>query len=125
MLRALEQRMKSCKLTLHPEKTKIVNLRGWSEQLYARKYDFLGFCIRPMRRAVNRRWLLLPGTFVSQKSKKAIREVQGDGDTQAKSLDKRAYAEVESTHTRIDQLLPQVLASGYARRLEWPEPAAS
>lgn len=74
MLRAIEQRMKTCKLTLHPEKTKIVNLRGWSEQHYARKYDFLGFCIRPVRRAVNGRWLLLPGTFVSQKSKKAIRE---------------------------------------------------
>ena len=74
MLRAIEQRMKTCKRTLHPEKTKIVNLRGWSEQHYARKYDFLGFCIRPVRRAVNGRWLLLPGTFVSQKSKKAIRE---------------------------------------------------
>jgi RNA-directed DNA polymerase len=74
MMRAIEQRMKSCKLTLHPEKTKIVNLRGRSEKRYARKYDFLGFSIRPVRREVNGRWLLLPGTFVSQKSKKAIRE---------------------------------------------------
>jgi hypothetical protein len=74
MLRAIEQRMKTCKLTLHPEKTKIVNLRGRSEKRYARKYDFLGFSIRPVRRELNSRWLLLPGTFVSQKSKKAIRE---------------------------------------------------
>jgi hypothetical protein len=40
------------------------------------------------------------------------REVQGDGDTQAKSLDKRACAEVESTHTRINKLLPQVWQAG-------------
>lgn len=53
------------------------------------------------------------------------RKVQRVGDTQAKGLDQRACAEVESNHTRTDQLLPQVLASGYARRMEWPEPSAS
>ncbi len=74
MMRAIDQRMKNCKLTLHPEKTKIVNLRGQAEKRYSRKYDFLGFSIRPVRREVNGRWLLLPGTFVSRKSKKAIRE---------------------------------------------------
>jgi hypothetical protein len=74
MLRAIEQRMKSCKMALHLEKTKIINFRSWSEKYYARKYDFLGFSIRRVKRAVTGRWLLLPGTFVSQKSKKAIRE---------------------------------------------------
>jgi len=53
------------------------------------------------------------------------RKVQGVGDTQAKGLDQRACAEVESNHTRTDQLLPQVLASGYARRMERSEPSAS
>lgn len=74
MMRAIRQRMNACKLTLHPEKTKIVNLRGRSEKRYPRKYDFLGFSIRPVRREIKGRWLLLPGTFVSQSSKKAIRE---------------------------------------------------
>jgi len=74
MMRAIEERMRACRLTLHPEKTKIVNLRGKAEKQYPRKYDFLGFSIRPIRRHVNGRWLLLHGTFASQKSKKAIRE---------------------------------------------------
>jgi RNA-directed DNA polymerase len=74
MLGYIAQRMKACKLTLHPEKTKIINLRGWSEKSYARKYDLRGFSIRPVRREIGGKWLLLPGTFVSQKSKKAMRE---------------------------------------------------
>ncbi len=74
MLRAIEGRMKACKLTLHPVKTKIVNLRGWSEKRYPRKYDFLGFSIRPVMRELNGRKLTLPGTFVSNSSKKGIRE---------------------------------------------------
>lgn len=47
VLRQIEQRFKECKLTLHPEKTKIVNLRGKSERKYPSGYDFLGFSIRP------------------------------------------------------------------------------
>lgn len=73
MLRVIDQRMRSCRLTLHPVKTKIVNLRGQSRQRYARKYDFLGFSIRPVMREVNGKRMLLPGTFVSTGSKKAIR----------------------------------------------------
>lgn len=74
MLRVIDSRMKSCKLSLHPVKSKIVNLRGKSAIRYPRKYDFLGFSIQPVLREVNGRLLLLPGTFASQKSKKAIRE---------------------------------------------------
>lgn len=74
MLRVIDSRMKSCKLSLHPEKSKIINLRGKSATRYPRKYDFLGFSIQPVQREVNGRLLLLPGTFASQKSKKAIRE---------------------------------------------------
>jgi len=74
MLRVIDRRMKSCKLTLHPVKTKIVNLRGRADQRYSRKYDFLGFSIRPVMREVNGKRMLLPGTYVSINSKKAIRE---------------------------------------------------
>jgi RNA-directed DNA polymerase len=73
LLYLISERMKSCKLNLHPQKTQIVNLRGVSSTRYPRKYDFLGFSIRPVMRKVNGRKMTLPGTFASQKAKKAIR----------------------------------------------------
>src|SRR6266542_3892427 len=45
VLKMIQQRMKDCKLTLHPVKTKIINLRGKSEKKYLRSFDFLGFTI--------------------------------------------------------------------------------
>ena len=74
MLRVIGQRMRTCKLTLHPAKTKIVNLRGHSENRYPRKYDFLGFSIRPVMRQVKGGRRLLPGIFVSNTAKKAMRQ---------------------------------------------------
>lgn len=72
MLSQIAGRMQSCGLKLHPEKTKLVNLRGKSEQRYPRKYDFLGFTLRPVMRDINGRKLLMPGTFVSKGSKVSI-----------------------------------------------------
>ena len=72
MLRQISQRMKSCYLELHPIKTKIVNLRGWSSTKYPRKYDFLGFTIKASMQTIKGRGMLLPGTFVSIKSRTAI-----------------------------------------------------
>jgi hypothetical protein len=73
MFARIRERMTACGLTLHPEKTCIVNLRGKSEKRYPRKYDFLGFTLRPVMREINDRWKLMPGTFVSSASKTAIR----------------------------------------------------
>ena len=42
----IHKRMKECKLTMHPLKTKVVNFRGESEKKYPRKLDFLGFTIK-------------------------------------------------------------------------------
>lgn len=72
MLRQISQRMKACYLELHPVKTRIVNLRGWSETKYPRKYDFLGFTIKASMQTIKGRGMLLPGTFVSIKSKTSI-----------------------------------------------------
>lgn len=72
MLRQISQRMKNCHLELHPVKTKIVNLRGWSETKYPRKYDFLGFTIKASMQTIKGRGMLLPGTFVSIKSRTSI-----------------------------------------------------
>lgn len=73
VLKSIDKRMQACGLTLHPEKTKIVNLRGRSAKRYPRKYDFLGFSIRPVHREVDGRKMTLPGTFVSLRSKQSIR----------------------------------------------------
>lgn len=74
MLKQIEKRMNTCKLELHPIKTKIVNLRGDAIAKYPKKYDFLGFTIKPAMRNVNGKCMLLPGSFVSIKSKTAMLE---------------------------------------------------
>lgn len=73
MLARIRERMSACGLTLHPAKTRVVNLRGKSEKRYPRKYDFLGFTLRPVMREIKGRWVLMPGTFVSSASKTSIR----------------------------------------------------
>lgn len=74
VLRQIRQRLSFCKLTLHPEKTKIVNLRGFAEKQYPKSYDFLGFTIRPHWSKVNGRLMLMPGIFTSIKSKSSVLE---------------------------------------------------
>ncbi|MFM9027942.1 MAG: reverse transcriptase domain-containing protein [Bacteroidota bacterium] len=74
MLARIRERLSACGLRVHPAKTRIVNLRGRSEQRYPRKYDFLGFTLRPVMREIKGRWLLMPGTFVSSASKTSIRK---------------------------------------------------
>jgi group II intron reverse transcriptase/maturase len=73
VLGSIRYRMSSCGLTLHPVKTQIVNLRGQSEHRYPRKYNFLGFTIKPVMRELKGKKMLLPGTFVSIQSKTMIR----------------------------------------------------
>jgi RNA-directed DNA polymerase len=74
LLQEIKQRMQTCKLKLHTEKTKIVNLRGTSHKKYAKKYDFLGFTIKLKAYIKNGRTMAIPGVFVSQKSKTGIME---------------------------------------------------
>ncbi len=69
MLKKIRERMASCKLRLNEEKTKIVNLRGRSEKKYPKSYDFLGFTIKPHVIQCKDKARLLPGLYVSQKSK--------------------------------------------------------
>lgn len=72
VLRAIEKRMKQCKLELHPQKTKIVNLRGKSEKKYPKSYDFLGFTIRPNQARINGKYCEVPSIFISKKSRTAV-----------------------------------------------------
>ena len=74
MLKIIGQRMTSCRLELHPQKTKIINLRGTALANYAKKYDFLGFSIKPWGVKTSKGVKALPGTFVSIKSRTSILE---------------------------------------------------
>jgi len=74
MLRQIKSRMQQCKLQLHPNKTKIVNIRGVSEKKYPKGYDFLGFTIRPQPyKPLHRsKVMTIPSIFVSRQSKSAV-----------------------------------------------------
>lgn len=76
MLRQIQTRMQACKLQLHPEKTKIVNIRGFSEKKYPKGYDFLGFTIKPSsyKHPNKSEVKTIPSLFVSKKSKISILE---------------------------------------------------
>lgn len=72
MLRIIKLRMLSCGLQLHPKKTRIVNLRGEAEAKYPKKYDFLGFSIKPNGLKTKQGIKAIPGTYVSIKTRAAI-----------------------------------------------------
>lgn len=74
MLHLINKRMESCKLVLHPEKSKIVNLRGISIKKYPKGFDFLGFTIRPSSIKSKSGVKSIPSIFVSQKSKNSLME---------------------------------------------------
>jgi group II intron reverse transcriptase/maturase len=72
VLNQISQRLSECKLELHPDKTKIINLRGKSEEKYAKKYDFLGFSIQPQWCKIKGKGMLLPSIRISAKSVQRI-----------------------------------------------------
>jgi len=76
MMGQIKHRMETCKLTLHPEKSKIVNLRGFSTTKYPKGFDFLGFTIRPRAYTTKSTGKVkaIPSICVSQKSKTNILE---------------------------------------------------
>ena len=74
VLKQISVRLRKCKLMLHPEKTKIVNVRGISVKKYPKSYDFLGFTIRPHWCKVNGKLMLMPSIFISRKTKISVLE---------------------------------------------------
>ena len=74
VLYQISQRLSKCNLTLHPDKTKIVNIRGTSEKKYPKGFDFLGFTIQPHWSKINGRMLLIPSISISTKSESSILE---------------------------------------------------
>jgi len=76
MLRQISKRLKQCKLTLHPEKTKIVNLRGKTDEKYPRRFTFLGYSIQPMYTFVKKsqQYRIIPMAIMSRESRSAVFE---------------------------------------------------
>ena len=74
VMKQIDRRLNTCKLNLHPEKTKIINLRGKAEKKYPKKYDFLGFTIRPNWCSINNKMMLVPSIFISTKSESSVLE---------------------------------------------------
>lgn len=74
MLRQIRERLNECKLILHPEKTKIINLRGKSEEKYPRSFDFLGYNIRPVWTFVksSQKYRLVVMPIMSKKSQSSV-----------------------------------------------------
>lgn len=74
VLRQIEERLQACKLSLHPEKTQIVDQRGHSGKNYRRGYDFLGFNIRSGWTKIKERFLRIPNAYISRKSMNSVAE---------------------------------------------------
>jgi group II intron reverse transcriptase/maturase len=75
LLNQIKQRFADCKLTVHSEKTKIVNLRGSSEKKYKMSFDFLGFTIEPhYTRVKGGLCRILPRSVISKKSVTSVLE---------------------------------------------------
>ena len=68
----IQNRLRACKLQLHPEKTKIVYFRGESQKKYPRSLDFLGFtlCLQMVRTKVGLK--LMTTCVISNKSKSSV-----------------------------------------------------
>jgi RNA-directed DNA polymerase len=74
MLWEIGKRMTACKLTLHPVKTKIINLTGITERKYPRKFDFLGYTFKPLWSKTKKGFHLMIAPIMSIKSRSSVLE---------------------------------------------------
>ncbi len=78
LLQKIEERMAVCKLTLHPEKTKIINLTGKTQVKYPRKFDYLGYTLKPLWSKTKKGFHLMIAPMMSIKSRSSVLEKLGD-----------------------------------------------
>lgn len=72
MLVKIRERFTQCKLKVHPVKTRIVNLRGRSEEKHPRSFDFLGFTFKPYWTKTAKGHKLLITVFMARKSMSSV-----------------------------------------------------
>lgn len=68
----IEHRLKECGLELNANKTRLVNLRGFSNEKYPRSFDFLGFTFKPLLTKTKKGHKIMINTFMSRKSKSSV-----------------------------------------------------
>lgn len=74
VLSQIRKRLKACKLTVHPTKSRVVNLRGISDAKHPRSFDFLGFTFKPYWTKTAGGHKLLITVFISQKSMSSVQD---------------------------------------------------
>jgi group II intron reverse transcriptase/maturase len=72
VLNKIRERMTQCKLTLHPDKTRIINPRRNTEKRYPLKFDFLGYTFKPVWSKTKKGFRLLIAPVMSIKSKNSV-----------------------------------------------------
>ena len=68
LLAMIKKRLSECKLSVHPTKTRIVNLKGITQKKYPRSLDFLGFTLHPWWVKTSKGYRVMIATFISAKS---------------------------------------------------------
>ncbi len=68
VLSQIQQRLSECKLCIHPQKTRIVNLNGITHNKYPRSLDFLGFTLHPWWCKTGKGYRVMITSFISTKS---------------------------------------------------------
>jgi len=74
ILWVIQKRMSECKLTVHPVKTKIINLTGITTNVYPRKFDFLGYTFKPLWSKTKKGFRLMIAPIMSVKSRSSVLE---------------------------------------------------
>ena len=72
VLTMIHKRLSECKLADHPKKTRIINMRGITEEKHPRSFDFLGFTFKPYWTKTAKGFKILITNFISQKSMSSI-----------------------------------------------------
>ena len=72
VLAMIRKRLAECKLADHPKKTRIINMRGITEEKYPRSFDFLGFTFKPYWTKTAKGFKILITNFISQRSMSSI-----------------------------------------------------
>lgn len=74
VLAMIQKRLSRCRPKVHPKKTRVVNLRGITEEKYPRSFDFLGFTFKPYWTQTAKGKMLLVTVFISQQSMSSVQE---------------------------------------------------
>ncbi len=68
----IKERLKECRLAVHPDKTRIVNMRGITSEKHPRRFDFLGFTFKPALVQTTKGKKLMVMTYMSKRSMSAV-----------------------------------------------------